>query len=86
VKFIKASFIQHPEVNQKSTGQSGREANEVNEKRTFVPLQVPEGNKQVMSEHKSALNEITLREKCRINSLLIYNTVSYSSTILIVRL
>jgi hypothetical protein len=51
VKFIKAYFIIHPQVNQQCTSQAGREANQVDKECAFEPLEVAVNQEQVVLQH-----------------------------------
>jgi hypothetical protein len=55
MKLVETKFICHPQVNKKRAGETRRQTNKVNEKRTLMPLKVSESDEKVVFEHKLAM-------------------------------
>ena len=51
VELVHPQLITHPQVNQQHAGQSRRETNQVDEEHALEAFEVPEDEKEIMSDH-----------------------------------
>jgi hypothetical protein len=51
MKPIHTPFIVHPQIDQQSTAKPGGQANQINQKGTFIFFETSEDQQEVLSEH-----------------------------------